>query len=140
MDEYLKSLENSSWSGAGELWLDPLGDEVTTYDCSLEITANKISYNWVYKSEQKQGCFSFNDAEITWSDSWHQPETVTCNTVDNPRGLFTVDYSYVEEGEESWGWRMQLSRRPDNSLVLQMTNIAPWGEETRAVRMVFVKL
>jgi hypothetical protein len=32
-----------------------------------------------------------------------------------------------------------LSERPSGELVLQMTNVAPWGEEQRAVRMVFTR-
>lgn len=39
----------------------------------------------------------------------------------------------------SWGWQSKLSERPDGTLVLQMTNFAPWGEEGRAARMVFTR-
>ena len=47
--------------------------------------------------------------------------------------LATVQYTYME----NWGWRINLCfREPTGELVLQMTNIAPWGEEARAVRMV----
>ena len=54
--------------------------------------------------------------------------------------LFDLLGSYGDGGPR-WGWRMMLSLRPPfegapESLVLQMTNIAPWGEEARAVRMV----
>jgi hypothetical protein len=38
--------------------------------------------------------------------------------------------------DRDWGWRIGLSlRAPTGELVLRMTNIAPWGEEARAVRM-----
>ena len=68
-----------------------------------------------------------------FSDSWHQEKPVACEAVNNPRSLATVGYSYME----TWGWRINLCfREPTGELVLQMTNIAPWGEEARAVRMV----
>ena len=38
-----------------------------------------------------------------------------------------------------WGWRTSVAQRPSGELVLQMTNIAPWGERARAVRMVFAR-
>ena len=39
--------------------------------------------------------------------------------------------------QAEWRWRIGLSvREPSGELVLQMTNVAPWGEETRAVRMI----
>ena len=49
--------------------------------------------------------------------------------------LFTVQGTYGAGEGPDWGWRSQLSVRPlgAGQLVLQMTNIAPWGEETRAV-------
>jgi hypothetical protein len=39
--------------------------------------------------------------------------------------------------ERDWGWRIGLYLRPTDELALQMTVITPWGEEGRAVRMVF---
>jgi len=35
-----------------------------------------------------------------------------------------------------WGWRVAVAHRPSGELVLQMTNIKPWGEDGRAVRMI----
>ena len=41
------------------------------------------------------------------------------------------------ERTEWKGWRINpCHQEPSDEWVLQMTNIAPWGEEARAVRMV----
>ena len=50
----------------------------------------------------------------------------------NTRSIATVQYTYTDE----WGWRIIVCfRAPTGEPVVQMTNIAPWGEEVRAVRM-----
>ena len=50
-----------------------------------------------------------------------------------------MSHEYQVGDEPNWVWCSILSKRPDGALVLQMTNIAPWGEEGRAVRMVFYR-
>jgi hypothetical protein len=57
-----------------------------------------------------------------------------CRRLSEARGLFQIQGEYGPDAD--WGWRTALSlRTPTDELVLQMTNIAPWGEEARAVRM-----
>jgi hypothetical protein len=51
-----------------------------------------------------------------------------------------IHHTYDVPSTLSWGWESKLTERPDDSLVLQMTNIAPWGEEDRAVRMLFARI
>ena len=74
-------LVGTRWTGTGELWLDPEGNEAKRCECTIAVPAG-----------------------------------------DGP----------------PWGWRTKLSLRAmgGEGLVLQMTNIAPWGESGRAVRMV----
>lgn len=69
------------------------------------------------------------------TDSWHQPEPMRCRHVPDALGLFQVQGEHGPESE--WRWRTGLSvRAPTGDLVLQVTNVAPWGEEARAVRMI----
>ena len=76
---------------------------------------------------------SYHDAD-SFVDTWHQPEPMACRVLDDARGAFQVLGCYGPDSD--WGWRIALFvRAPTGELVLQMTNIAPWGEETRAVRM-----
>ena len=70
-----------------------------------------------------------------FTDTWHQPSVMPCSHVPGAGGIFQVRGSYGPDAE--WGWRIGLGlRAPTGELVLQMTNVAPWGEEARAVRMV----
>ncbi|MEM6252559.1 MAG: hypothetical protein AAF821_06505 [Cyanobacteria bacterium P01_D01_bin.156] len=134
---WLNDFQETKWKGTAELWLDPAGNNADVSECTLQIEANVLSYTWVYEDEIKTGSFTFHESSATWVDSWHQKTPVQCLDLAEAWGLFTVHYSYGDPSGPPWGWRSKLSKRPDGSLVLQMTNIAPWGEEGRAVRMVF---
>lgn len=136
---WIDVFDSTEWIGAGELWLDPEGNNVDRSECSMTIEANTLLYQWSYEDEIQQGSFEFFGDGATWSDSWHQPNSAKCLSVQKTNSLFAIEHCYSESSELSWRWRSQLSERPDGSLVLQMTNIAPWGEEARAVRMIFKK-
>lgn len=137
MEDRLEKFVGKKWKGKGEQWLDPEGNSAEFYDCELNIENNAIHYSWLYENETKDGCFTFDKTGITWLDSWHQRNSVRCSIDTTAWGIFTVSHYYEVPNNPNWGWRSKLSERPDESLVLQMTNIAPWGEEGRAVRMVF---
>lgn len=138
-NSWIRKLDSTDWLGTGELWLDPDGNDADLCECSLAVKSEVLLYSWSYRGETKRGSFEFFEGGAIWSDSWHQPESAKCLNVRNDKGLFAVEHSYSDPSEPSWNWRSQLSERPDGSLVLQMTNIAPWGEEGRAVRMIFRK-
>ena len=138
-NNWTEEFDSTEWAGVGELWLDPEGNDVERYECSMTIGLNTLSYKWAYEGEEKQGRFEFLDDGATWSDSWHQSNSAKCLPVQNTNSLFAIEHTYTDPSEPSWRWRSQLSERPDGSLVLQMTNITPWGEEGRAVRMIFKK-
>jgi hypothetical protein len=122
-----------SWKGTSELWEDPLGNVVQKSDCTIVVEDGVVSYTWSYQGKAHRGVLKLTEEGGSFEDSWHQAEPVACEPVSNPRSIATVQYSYME----TWGWRINLCHRdPTGELVLQMTNIAPWGEEARAVRMV----
>jgi len=139
MKQWLTKLAGTKWSGNGELWLDPEGNIADQFNCDLKIEADAIYYTWSYENEIKKGNFTFNETGATWKDSWHQKKSVQCLYVPDVLGIFTVHHSYNVPDNPNWGWKSKLSERPDGSLVLQMTNITPWGEDGRAVRMVFTR-
>ena len=131
----LRELDGSRWSGAAELWLDPLGDSVQQSECTLTIVTNVVRYTWVYDGQPQQGSVELNGDGARFTDTWHQPEAMSCVLLSGAPGLFQVQGVYGPNAD--WGWRIALSlRQPSGELVLQMTNVAPWGEETRAVRMI----
>ncbi len=137
--QWLTKNMGTKWSGRGELWLDPEGNYAENYDCALSIDSDGMHYSWSYADQRNKGKFTFNESGAVWVDSWHQPKPVECFNVPEAWGLFSVRYSYEVPDSSNWGWRSMLSERPDGSLVLQMTNITPWGEEGRAVKMVFTR-
>lgn len=139
MKEWLEKLAGTNWKGKGELWLDPEGNAPQRYACELHIQDDVLKYSWLYENTAQDGSFTFNETGVIWVDSWHQAKPVQCFNVPKAWGFFTVSYEYEVPDSPNWGWRIKLAERPDGSLVLQMTNITPWGEEVRAVRMVFYR-
>ncbi len=138
--QWLAKFSGTHWSGNGELWLDPEGNCTEQYDCKLTIASDAVSYSWNYKNEAKRGSFTFNDSGAIWTDSWHQPNSVQCANAAATWSIFEVSHNYEVPDNPNWGWQSKLSERPDGCLVLQMTNITPWGEDGRAVRMVFTRV
>jgi hypothetical protein len=135
----LATLVGTRWVGAGELWLDPLGNEAHRYDCTMTISDGSVRYTWSHEGKPHEGVFTLRKAGASWSDSWHQPNAVECSELSDALGLLVLQYAYPVSAGADWRWRTTLSERPSGELVLQMTNVAPWGEEQRAVRMVFTR-
>ncbi|MEM7792494.1 MAG: hypothetical protein AAF546_13910 [Verrucomicrobiota bacterium] len=140
VDSFIGKYHGTHWQGTSELWTDPLGNEVDTSDCSLKIESGQIVYTWSFQGEKQQGSLTFGSDRAVWQDSWHQAKSVDCKYMNQAWGIVTVEYTYPAPPGPDWGWRIKLSLRPDQSLVLQMTNLAPWGEEGRAVRMIFKEI
>ena len=139
LKQWLTKLAGTKWSGSGELWLDPEGNNADQHSCELNIEAGALYYSWSYENEIQKGNFAFNESGAIWIDSWHQQKSVQCLNVPEVWGIFTVSHTYDVPDSPGWGWQSKLSERPDGSIVLQMTNITPWGEDGRAVRMVFIR-
>lgn len=131
----LSELVGTKWAGTAELWLDPLGDDVVRSDCTISVDEDIVRYTWSHEGEAHEGSITLAKDHADFVDSWHQPQPMTCQLVVDALGLFQVQGEYGPQSD--WRWRTGLSlRAPTNELVLQMTNVAPWGEEARAVRMI----
>ena len=137
MIDWLTKYSDTKWTGLGELWLDTAGDTAETYDCELQVESHGIHYSWLYENKRQKGCFTLNKSGAHWVDSWHQKTPVECLLIPDTWGIFSLTHEYEVPASPNWAWRSILSHRPDHSLVLQMTNITSWGEEGRAVRMIF---
>jgi hypothetical protein len=138
-DHRLAALAGSSFSGDGELWLDPLGNDAARGPCSMTIEPKAARYTWQHEGNTHTGTFELLGGGVRWSDTFPQPTAVTCREIPDAQGIFAVHCTWSVGGGPDWGWRTVLSERPDGSLVLQMTNITAWGEEARAVRIVFAR-
>lgn len=131
----LTDLDGTKWAGSSELWLDPLGDEAMRSDCTISVEGPVVRYTWTHEGKAHEGRVTLNEDGADFTDTWHQPQPMRCRPVAGAGGLFQVQGAYGPDAD--WGWRIGASLRPgDGELVLQMTNIAPWGEEVRAVRLV----
>ena len=129
----LLELGGTRWRGTSELWLDPLGDQGVTSPCSLEIDGSTLRYRWSHEGKQHDGVLTLSPG-ARFVDTFHSPQPMECRALPSARGLVQVEGRYGDELE--WGWRIGLFQRaPSGELLLQMTNVAPWGEEVRAVRM-----
>jgi hypothetical protein len=131
----LAALDGSRWSGTGELWLDPLGDQASTSPCTFALDGPVLRYTWSHEGAAHRGSITLEEGGALFTDTFHQPDPTRGALLPRAPGIFQLRYAYGPDAD--WGWRIALSlRAPTGELVLQMTNIAPWGEEVRAVRMV----
>jgi hypothetical protein len=131
----LSRVDGTKWNGAAELWLDPPGDQAIRSDCTLSVEGNVVRYTWSHESKPHEGSITLGDDGADFVDTFHSPEPMKLGSVAAAKGLFQVQG--VWGPERDWGWRIGLYLRPTDELVLLMTVITPWGEEGRAVRMVF---
>lgn len=133
----LQDLRNTRWVGRNELWLDPRGDEAETCDATLTIGENTIEYRWSREGKEHTGSLALREGGVEFTDTFHSAKPMPLETVPGSWCLLDVKGTYTWEGSPPWGWRIYVSRRPESDeLVLQMTNITPWGEDVRAVRMI----
>lgn len=135
-ESWISNNQDTTWSGKSELWVDPTGNDASISDATLNVNPDGIVYTWSYKGAEQAGELRWDGDSLRWKDSWHQPGGVTLTLVPGHGSLFAAEYSYSAGTGPDWHWRIKLAERPDDTLVLQMTNIAPWGEEARAVRTV----
>jgi len=131
----LSELHGTHWKGSAELWVDPLGDNVQRSESTISVDGDIVRYTWSYEGKDQEGSITLREDGADFTDTWHQPQPMKCEPVPKAWGLFQVLGHYGPDSD--WGWRIGLMvRTPSGELVLQMTNIAPWGEEVRAVRMI----
>ena len=133
-------LAGTTWSGEGELWLDPLGYETKKCACTIAVETEALRYTWSYEDSPQNGELVLREGGLEFTDTWHSPTPMAFTDVPGGWGLLNArgTYGAGAHGGPDWGWRIVLSLRsaPQPTLVLQMTNVAPWGEEARAVRMI----
>ena len=138
-------LVGTRWSGTSELWLDPLGDEAARSECTLTVErrddAYAVLYTWAHDGVDNDGSYLVHPDHVVFTDAWHKADGMRCARRAGSRALFDAEGSYAVGDGPEWGWGSTLSFRTMGppSLVLQMTNIAPWGEHGRAVRMILTR-
>ncbi|MBA3541375.1 MAG: hypothetical protein H0T79_17315, partial [Deltaproteobacteria bacterium] len=116
--------------------LDPLGNQAATSECTMEVAADAITYRWAHDGKSHAGTLALRATGADFTDSFHAEQPLPLEAVAGSWALVDVQGTYPAGDGPPWGWRIMVSHRPTDELVLQMTNITPWGEDGRAVRMV----
>ena len=133
----LRDLAGSRWTGRYELWLDETQNTAETGDCSIAVGAEAIEYRWQRADKEHVGTLALRAGGADFTDTFHSQSAMACTQVADSWALVDVLGTYSYGGSPPWGWRITVSRRPESDeLVVQMTNICPWGEDGRAVRMI----
>lgn len=127
------------YTGTNRLWLNtdaPPEESAST----AELADGELTYTWSFRGKESRGVLSFGDGRAHWVDSFHQATGIELEAVPSFGALFAGAYAYpAGDGSPDWSWRIVLSRRPSGELVLQMTNLPPWGEQDRAVELVLTR-
>jgi len=134
------SLSGTTWRGRAELWLDPLGDTAEWSDCAIQVHADRVTYEWARGDTPHHGEIAATADGAAFTDTFHASTPMAFRAETPSAALVDLRGSYTAGDGPPWGWRIILAHRPavfgmSEALVLQMTNITPWGEEVRAVRM-----
>jgi hypothetical protein len=102
--ERLTKLQGSHWKGTSELWLDPLGDQVTRSDCTISVQADGVRYTWGHEGAPHEGRLVRRERGADFVDSFHSPDPMRCAAVAGAWGLIQV------QGEYGPGGRLALAR------------------------------
>lgn len=140
MDHTLEALAGTRWTGTNHLWLDPSAAAQVS-EGTITVEPGVLHYTWAYEGTAHTGSYvvrrgSGTRAEVTFTDTWHQPKPMVCEGTTGEGALLSVRGTYPAPEGPPWGWRTIVSLRPTGELVLQMINVCPWGEEQRAVELV----
>ena len=86
------------------------------------------AYSYVVRLKPHEGSLTVTDAGADFTDTWHQPTNMPCLRAGRGRALLEVSGTYGAGAGPDWGWTTKIALRPSGELVIQMTNITPWGE------------
>lgn len=74
--------------------------------------------------------------ESAWVESFATGTSIMFSSMRSSDPRFGVLGSYADgAGGPRWGWRTEIDQPSDDELVITMTNIAPTGEQERAVEV-----
>ncbi|MFT7617407.1 MAG: hypothetical protein ACI97A_001043 [Planctomycetota bacterium] len=125
------------FEGPNLLWFeDPKQPEESV--SKLLVSANRIQYDWQFRGDTKTGTLDFTfdgqDVEVTWVDTFHAKEAMTCTGTHDDE-VIKVVCQYGAEYGDPWSWRTEIRSPGADQLLIEMYNIHPDGKEDIAVRI-----
>jgi Protein of unknown function (DUF1579) len=144
------------WAGTYRLWFEP-GAPISeapqrgTIRSVLDGRFLLHEYEWRFDDKIRTGIalygYHLDEArwECAWVDSFHCGSSIlfsqTAGVVDPAHLAVLGSYG---DGQTPpgprWGWRTEIEQPDDDTLVIVMTNIAPDGEEAKAVEVRYARV
>lgn len=132
------------WIGTTHTWLDPsAAPEEAPIDAEGEVILGGRFVRLRYASAIMGGPhagelllgFSATESLLTmaWIDSFHTSPAITVSTGPAPGADRWVATGSYAAGSERWGWRTEISQPTADTILVEMFNISPAGEEDRGV-------
>ena len=129
-----------SWVGTMTLRLAWGPDQIETFQSNSKLVIEipehdsfaNLRYRWSHEQADRYGEMLICGPTVAWCDTFHQCASVM-HLLGEGEG-FKVTGNYTWEGSPPWGWRIEITNPTPDSLLLEMTNISPEGEEELAVR------
>ncbi|MFN2385934.1 MAG: DUF1579 family protein [Thermoanaerobaculia bacterium] len=98
----------------------------------------RLDYTWGYQGKPQEGTMLIgfeqeaNRVTAQWADTWHMSDKVmSCAGPSTDGKALAFTGSYAAPPGPDWGWRIEVTPRPD-ALRIRMVNMWPEGKEELA--------
>ncbi len=143
---FLKSLEGN-YKGVTKVWFEPgvLGDESPCSGTLRSVLGNRFlmhEYSGMLQGNPVEGMAIFGSSlgedklQTAWIDSFHNGTAIMFSENNETGNGYSVLGHYGQEPR--WGWRTVIQKENDK-VIITMYNIAPGGNDEKAVETVYEK-
>jgi hypothetical protein len=130
----LPDTHHGSWRGPNRLWLE--GPTPERSDGTIDATATTLRYTWSFRGAPHHGELDLTGPaaalKCAWKDTFHAEKGMTLHGRFQDGELIAYCTYPAGDGPE-WGWRIEISTRDPEHLVLRMFNVEPDSAPAPAV-------